>query len=128
MSICANPKERRIRIPVGDKTVILIFREYTQKEYNEFMESRFVRGRRGKIIDKSMAARERFVNKLLKGIEAEDADGNPDQVVYLDSQGDQKELTPSVENWTEYVAPDWKIGAALQLEGVDAETEDPEKN
>lgn len=125
MPICSNPKERRIRIPVGDAAVILVFREYTQQEFQEFMESRFSIGRRGKMKDNGMAARVKFADRLLVDILAEDASGNPDYVTYIDpGSGEERTLDPEVEGWQNYVNPSWKQAAVLELETVDARLED----
>ncbi len=124
MPLCCNPGQRRLRVPVGQAAVILVLRDYTAEEFARFLSGRFEFKRRGRIEDRSMQARVRFVDDLLVGIEARDAEGRPDTVTYRDpATGEQNPLTPAVPDWKRFVNPSWKIAAALELEGVAAETE-----
>ena len=118
MPICANPKTRRVKVAVGQNRVILVLRDYTAAEYIRFMNDRYEFKRKGLIEDHSMQSRLRFVDDLLVGLEAEDAEGNPDTVTYVHPiTGSEEPLTPQVENWKRYVNPSWKIAAAVELEG-----------
>ncbi len=124
MPICANPNRRRIKISVAEASVVLVLREYTASEYARFMSRRFEFKKKGQMTDRSMQERMRFIDELLEGIEAWDADGKPDTVTYVDSRtGKEAPLTPEVENWTHYVNPSWKIAAAMELEGAYGEVE-----
>lgn len=124
MPICANPKTRRVKVSVGQGAVILILREYNASEYTRFMSGRFEVKRKGRIEDHSMQLRLGFVDDLLQGIEARDAQGKPDTVTYIDpNSGKEEPLTPKVENWKSYVNPSWKIAAAVELEGENVEVE-----
>jgi hypothetical protein len=124
MPICANPKTRRIKVPVEQGAVILILRDYTATEYTRFMSDRFAVKRKGKIEDRSVQLRLSFVDDLLEGLEAQDAEGKPDTVTYVNPKsGKEEPLTPEVENWTRYVNPSWKIAAAVELEGASVEAE-----
>ncbi len=117
MPICANPKIRRVQVPVGQNRVILVLRDYTAAEYIRFMNDRYVFKAEGRVEDHSMQSRLRFVDDLLVGLEAEDAGGNPETVTYVHPiNGTEEPLTPQVENWTHYVNPSWKIAAAVELE------------
>lgn len=124
MPICANPGKRRMKIAVGDASVILVLREYTASEYARFMSSRFEFKNKGQMTDRSMQERIHFIDQLLEGIEARDAKGDPDSVTYVNPvTGGEEPLTPEVKNWTAYVNPSWKIAAAMELEGVYGEVE-----
>ncbi|GJL78810.1 MAG: hypothetical protein NPINA01_17990 [Nitrospinaceae bacterium] len=124
MPICSNPKTRRIKVPVGQGAVILVLREYSAVEYTRFMSGRYEFKRQGQIEDRSMQSRLRFVDSLLEGLEAQDAQGKPDTVTYVDPEsGKEAPLTPQVEDWTNYVNPSWKIAAAIELEGESVEIE-----
>ena len=124
MSICSNPKERRVRVPVGDQAVILILRDYSPSEYARFMGGRYGFKRKGKISDQSMQARIGFIDDLMVGIDAEDANGKKTHVTYVEPKsGQEKKLTPEVPDWRQFVNPSWKIAAALELEGETAEIE-----
>ena len=124
MPICANPKIRRVKVGVGQGAVILVLREYTAAEYTRFMNDRYEIKRKGKIDDHSMQSRIRFVDELLVGLEAEDAEGNPDTVNYVHPDtGKEEPLTPQVENWKGYVNPSWKIAVAMELEVANVEVE-----
>jgi hypothetical protein len=125
MSICSNPKERRIRVPVGTGAVILILRHPTNDEYLQFIGSQFRSRRSGAVDENSMQARVDFTDQLLIGIEGRDPDGGTDCVTYIDPDGgEEKPLTPEVPCWKTYVRPSWKIAASMELEGDLAETED----
>jgi hypothetical protein len=118
MPICANPEMRRIKVPIGEAAVILVLRDYSATEYTRFMSSRYAFKRLGQIDDRSMQSRLLFIDDLLTGLEAQDAEGNPDTVTYVNPKtGKEEPLTPEVENWTRYVNPSWKIAAAVELEG-----------
>ena len=124
MPICANPKTRRIKVPVEKGAVVLVLRDYSAAEYTRFMSDRYEFKRKGRIEDRSMQSRLRFVDDLLQGLEAQDAQGKPDTVTYVNPKsGKEEALTPDVEDWTSYVNPSWKIAAALQLEGESLEVE-----
>jgi hypothetical protein len=126
MPICANPKRRRVKVAVGQGTVVLVLRDYTAVEYMRFMGDRYEFKPRGLIEDHSMQSRLRFVDELLTGLEAEDPEGNPDTVTYVHPvTGKEEALTPQVENWTSYVNSSWKIAAALDLEGESVAIESP---
>jgi hypothetical protein len=117
MTICANPKTRRVKVPVGQNRVILVLRDYTAAEYIRFMNDRYVFKPKDLVEDHSMQSRLRFVDDLLVGLEAEDAGGNPDTVTYVHPlTGAEEALTPKIANWTRYVNPSWKIAAAMELE------------
>jgi len=124
MPICANPKKRRVKIPAGEGCVVLVLREYTASEYTRFMSNRLEFKKKGRMLDRSMQERIHFIDQLLEGIEAQDAQGKPDSVTYVDpASGQEKPLTPEVENWMVYVNPSWKIAAAMELEDVYGEVE-----
>jgi len=113
-----------VKVPVDQGAVILILREFSASEYTRFMSGRFEFKRHGQIEDRSMQSRLRFIDDLLEGLEAWDAHGNPDTVIYLHpATGKEEPLTPEVANWTNYVNPSWKIAAAVELEGVNAAVE-----
>jgi len=124
MPICANPKTRRVKVAVGQGAVILVLREYTAAEYTRFMNDRYEIKRKGKIDDHSMQSRLRFIDDLLQGLEAQDSQGKPDTVTYLNPQtGKEEPLTPKVEGWVRYVNPSWKIAVAMELEVANVEVE-----
>ncbi len=124
MPICANPKTRRIKIPVQQGAVFLLLRDYTAGEYTRFMNDRYEIRRNGEFEDCSMQSRLRFVDDLLVGIDAQDADGEPDSVTYVHPDtGKEEPLTPDVEGWTRFVNPSWKIAAAQELEIANVEVE-----
>lgn len=126
MPICANPKTRRVKVTVGQGTVILVLRDYTAAEYMRFMGDRYEFKPKGLIEDHSMQSRLRFVDDLLVGLEAEDTEGNSDTVTYVHPvTGVEEVLTPQVENWTHYVNPSWKIAAGVDLEGESVAIESP---
>jgi hypothetical protein len=124
MPICANPEYRRLRIPVAGGAVILILREYTDKEFSKHCRDISPDIMRRKKSNKQFAARIDFINTLLHDIEAEGPEGEPDHVEYRDPQtGDLNKLDRNVEGWKDYVNPQWKIMAAVELEGQSAEEE-----
>jgi hypothetical protein len=117
MPICVNPKIRRIAVPVGQGTVVLVLREYSASEYLRFMSDRFEVKSKGRFEDRSMQLRLRFIDDLLQELEALDTHGQPDTVTYIHPEtGNEEPLTSKVENWTRYVNPSWKIAAAMELE------------
>jgi hypothetical protein len=124
MPICANPKTRRVKVAVGQGAVILLLRDYTSTEYTRFMNDRFEIKRKGKIEDRSMQSRLRFVDDLLMGVEAEDGNGKPDIVTYVHPDtGIEAPLNSKVADWKRYVNPSWKIAAAQELEITNVEVE-----
>ena len=124
MPICANPVNRKVKVPVGQGTVVLVLREYSTSEYTRFMSDRYEFKRQGQVVDRSMPSRLRFIDELLEGLEAQDVKGKPDIVTYVNPKTGQEEpLTPEVENWTSYVNASWKIAAAIELEGENFEVE-----
>ena len=126
MPICANPGTRRIKVKVGAGKVILVLRDYSAAEYIRFMGDRYEFKPMGRMVDRSMESRLRFVDDLLVGIGAEDSAGNKDSVTYVHPvTGAQEALTPQVENWKSYVNPSWKIAAAQDLEGESVAIESP---
>lgn len=124
MPICANPKNRRVKVRVDGGKVVLVLRDHSAEEYIRFMNGRYEFGRKGVIEDHSMQSRLRFVDELLVGLEAEDGVGNKDTVTYIHPDtGEEEPLTERVENWTDFVNPSWKIAAAQLLEGESVATE-----
>ena len=127
MGIIANPPEKRVSITVGDSRVVMVYRSPTTKELTKFLNKRFShRGR--KIKDESMEARIEFSKLLLKDIEAYGPSGDRDQVSYLDGQGKEQILSPTVEGWLEYVNVTWHIAGAIEFEVVEVEAEEDLKN
>ena len=124
MPICSNPKQRRLRITVGDQAVILVLRDYSSSEYARFMSARYGLRRKGGIKDESMEARIGFIDDLLIDIDAEDGDGRQTDVTYIDpNSGGESKLSPEVADWKQFVNPSWKIAAAIELESLNAEVE-----
>ncbi len=124
MSICSNPSERRIKVPEGNSTVVLVLRDYSTSEYGAYMKSRFKMKRGGQVEDRSFDARIEFIDRLLIGIEGIGPDGRPTDVTYADpATREEKKLGPDVENWQHLVNPKWKFSAAVELESGDAETD-----
>ncbi len=119
--VLVNPEELRIKIPVGDETVVLILDNPTPDEISEFLKSRFKTGRGNKIQDRSNEARISFIDKKAKNIE---------NAVYRDLEDKDeagktkiKPLTSSVAGWKTLVNPTWKISAAMTFEDTSAETD-----
>lgn len=126
MPICVNPKTRRVKVSVSVGKVILVLRDYTAQEFMRFMGDRYEFKPMGRMEDRSMQSRLRFVDDLLVGLEAEDHEGNPDTVTYVHPvTGKEELLNPEVEHWTRYVNPSWKIAAAVDLEGESVAIERP---
>lgn len=124
MPICANPKTRRVQVKVGAGKIILVLSDFSADRYIRFLNDRYAFGPRGAIEDRSMQSRLRFVDDLLIGIEAENAQGNEDTVTYVDPvSGQEERLNEGVENWKAYVNPSWKIAAAQVLENESAAIE-----
>lgn len=124
MPIYVNPEEIRINIPFGKETAVLILKDYTTSEFEKFMNARYSVKSRGRISDRSNEARIKFIDDILIGIAAKDAEGRRDVVMYRNpATGLVEDLTPQVDNWKQYVKSSWKISAALELEGENAEVE-----
>lgn len=122
--ICANPESQRIGIEVGTSKVILIVRRASDQEHEKFMKSRYKAGRGGKVKDESWGARIGFMDSILIGIEAEDENGHPEELTYLDRDSKESNpLTKDVPNWISYVSASWKISGAIQLEELNAHIE-----
>lgn len=124
MPICANAEERRIRVGVGESVVIFTVRNYTNQEYGKFIGSRFKQKRGGRVTDESYEAKIKFMDLILVGIEAEDENGNPDDVTYRNPENNEINiLNSNVPGWTSYVDPSWKLSAASSLEEMNAQIE-----
>ena len=117
MSLLVNPKERIVNIVVDGIKVSLILRPYTMNEYANFMEQRFSFKHTGEVSDKSMTARVLFVDQLLLDIQAENDEGQREEILYNDpTTNEQKELNSQVPNWKDYIDASWKIATAIKLE------------
>ncbi len=124
MSLLVNPKERIVNVAVDGYKISLVLRQYTMNEYANFMEQRFSFKHTGEVNDKSMTARVHFVDQLLLDIRAEDEDGRKEEILFNDPQtNEQKQLTPQVPNWKEFIDASWKIATAIKLEQQAAQLE-----
>lgn len=119
--VLVNPEEIRIKIPVGDETVILILDNPTPDEISAFLKNRFKTGRGNKIQDQSNESRIKFIDDHLIDIE---------NAVYRDledrDEGGKarvKPLNKDVKGWKPLVNTTWKISAAMTFEDTSAETD-----
>ena len=71
-------KDHRIDLTIGKETVTFILRKPSNKELNDFLADRYDTTRRGRLKDRSVAARADFFDMLLTGVEnLVDDDDNP---------------------------------------------------
>lgn len=124
MPICANPESRRLRIKEGDATVILEIKEPGTDSYVKYARDSNPASNKPSAVEKAIQKRLAFLDRHLIGITAEDADGKPDTVTYIDDSGNESDLNSSVENWKEKVNIKWKIAALGKLDAaLDTEEE-----
>ena len=124
MSVSSFSKIRRITIPVGDESVVIIVREPSSKERSDFLTSRFeMQGR--KLKNLQTQARGRFIRPLLMDIENatyEDAAGNAQPLnknttlAEADKTYIETVLGIPVNDWRDLVNASWLSSAAMAFE------------
>ena len=126
MAIILNPDKRRFSFAVDDEnTITLILRAPTTAEMTDYMNKRLKTDRRGNTDEsKVMRLRIKFIDLLLIDIEARGPSGQPEELLYIDENGEQKPLTTNVENWRKYINATLKMYAAVKLETEHLEVED----
>ena len=124
MSVSSFSKIRRITIPVGDESVVIIVREPSSKERSDFLTSRFeMQGR--KLKNLQTQARGRFIRPLLMDIENatyEDVAGNAQPLnknttlAEADKTYIETVLGIPVNDWRDLVNASWLSSAAMAFE------------
>jgi len=112
-----NKIEKKISIPIeNNQKVILILRNPDSSESLRFIKSLAVNSASHKDNMNMIQSRIDFIDSVLIGIEAENENGSPDSITYLDD-GEEKKLTNEIPNWKQFLHPSWKIAASQTLEG-----------
>jgi len=136
MPVASFRKSIRIRVIVGDETVVLVCRQPTGAEVSKFLSERFTQKGR-KITNHHGEARVAFINRILIDVENatyENADG---QMLPLNAQTSLTEgdlayasriLDIPVRDWKDLVNASWKATAAMTFEESQVEDEGSQGN
>jgi len=125
MALCVNPQTQTVAVPVGASRVYLKLRAYDTREYAEFLTRVTGLRREEEQADPSWEARAGFIDRLLVGISARDAQGREETLEFADPEsGEVRPLNPEVKDWTSFVPPSWKIAASFLIEGRAARFEE----
>lgn len=109
-------QNRRVKVAVGTSSVILILREPTTEEYTHFIGMVSHPTRNASQQEKVVEKRIQFIDKLLIGIDAEDSEGNQEEI-FVPRESGKAKLTAELEGWKECIRPDWKLAASFNIEG-----------
>ena len=124
MPVSSFSKIRRITIPVGDDSVVIIVREPSSKERSDFLTARFeMQGR--KVKNHQAQARARFIRPLLMDVENatyEDAAGNAQPLnknttlAEVDKTSIEAVLGVPINDWRDLLNVSWLSSAAMAFE------------
>ncbi len=110
-----SPNFQEFKIPIGDYKIVLKTRRYTTEEFNAFLNSRQT-VTENDVENREESAHIDFINELLVGISATDAEGKDEKVTYSDPQsGEEKDLSPEVPDWKSFIDPLFKLRAGIEL-------------
>ncbi len=128
----------RIPVPVGNEDVVFVCRRPRAKEISNFLNNRWRRGPRGKIIDRLYDARREFVDSILIDVEnvtwktaaGETVPLNAGTVLTeADRQHWSEMLGEPVASWKDLIPLNWKSAVAVHVEdALNFSQEDEEGN
>lgn len=118
--------EYKINVNNSQDDPVLILRQPTNAELKTFLRNRFAR-KGTRFDDKSIEAREQFIDNLLVGCKNVEVKGSP----YITSEGTQSgwvNLNPEMPGWKNQIPLNWKTSVAMKFEEQEALSQDDEKN
>lgn len=128
----------RIPVPVGNEDVVFICRRPRAKEISTFLNNRWRRGPRGKIVDRLYEARREFVDSILIDVEnvtwkTAAGDAAPLNAATSLSEADRQHwsdvLGEPVTSWKDLIPLNWKSAVAMHFEdALNLSGEDEEGN
>lgn len=128
----------RIPVPVGSEDVIFICRRPKAREISNFLNNRWRRGPRGKIVDRLYEARREFVDSVLIDVENVTWKTAAGETLPLNSSTQLSDrdrelwseiMGEPVTGWKDLIPLNWKSAVAMQFEDALAlSSEDEEGN
>lgn len=117
MARIAEELKFTINIGQGEDNPVLVLRQPTEKEIQDFLSSRIARiGKQ--IVDQTIKAKVDLINTLLIDC---------DKIEIAEAKGQWIALTPATENWKEKILVNWKSSVGNYFEEREVFTEADEK-
>jgi hypothetical protein len=117
----------RIRLTIGSEEAVFICRRPTTRESSNFLNTRWVRGKRNKIDDRLYEARRAFIDLILVDLEEVVFKTAAGEVVPLnaaavlspaDIEHWSQVLGEPVKSWKDLIPVQWKSSVAQRFEDV----------
>ena len=118
VSILINPEIVKIKARIPEGYVVMHIRPPSDEQYYDYQKKLLrISGKRNSTGDPERMNRvsREFVDSLLIDVSARDEDGNPEEFVYMDSNGQTQLLNNLVENWKSYIPDKVKTATAVTL-------------
>ena len=118
MTITINPEITKIKVRIPEGFAVLHLRTLSSEQSQGFRQKLLSIGRKrdtSGFLEKLDQLRRELVDSALIDVSAQDEDGNPDEFVFIDSQGKSIPLDNQIENWKSYIPEDVKNVAGSML-------------